>query len=48
MKGNEKVLKEEVLDDEGLNLMLMMLQYDPSKRIRADDALKHDYFRNSS
>ena len=36
MKGNEIVLSEEVLDDDGLDLMLLMLQYDPDKRISAE------------
>ena len=39
MKGNEIVLREDVLDDDGLELMLKMLQYDPEKRIRAEEAL---------
>ena len=47
MKENEIVLSKEVLDDDGLDLMLLMLQYDPEKRISAEDALQHVYFRNS-
>lgn len=32
------------LGDDGLNLLVMMLQIDPEKRISAEDALKHSYF----
>jgi len=39
MIGNEIALNEEVLNDDGLDLMLQMLQYDPEKRISADKAL---------
>jgi len=39
MIGNEIALNEEVLNDDGLDLMLLMLQYDPEKRISADKAL---------
>ena len=32
------------LEEEGIDLMRQMLDYDPSKRITAMDALKHPYF----
>ena len=35
MNGNVKVLSEDILDNDGLDLMLKMLQYDPEKRIKA-------------
>ena len=33
------------LSDLGLDLMLKMMTYDPSKRITAEEALKHPWFR---
>lgn len=33
------------IDDLQLDLLLKMLEYEPSKRITAVDALQHDYFR---
>ena len=47
MKENEIALREDVLDDDGLELLLQMLQYDPEKRIRAEEALQHPYFRKN-
>eukprot|EP00347_Sterkiella_histriomuscorum_P023165 403335704 len=35
------------LDDKGLDLMLKMMTYDPSKRISAEDALNHPWFKES-
>ena len=32
------------LSDLGLDLMLKMMAYDPSKRITAEEALKHPWF----
>ncbi|MBA0732145.1 hypothetical protein Gogos_016254 [Gossypium gossypioides] len=34
-----------VLSDAGFDLLNRLLTYDPEKRITADDALKHDWFR---
>ncbi|PPR87617.1 hypothetical protein GOBAR_AA33072 [Gossypium barbadense] len=34
-----------VLSDAGFDLLNRLLTYDPDKRITADDALKHDWFR---
>ncbi|KAL8140746.1 hypothetical protein V2J09_006767 [Rumex salicifolius] len=34
------------LDEEGLNLLSMMLQYEPSKRISAKKAMEHPYFND--
>uniref|UniRef100_K3WQH2 Cyclin-dependent kinase 2 homolog n=1 Tax=Globisporangium ultimum (strain ATCC 200006 / CBS 805.95 / DAOM BR144) TaxID=431595 RepID=K3WQH2_GLOUD len=36
------------LDQDGVNLLEQMLQYDPSKRITAADAMKHPYFHDLS
>ena len=33
------------LSDLGLDLMLKMMTYDPSKRITAEEALKHPWFK---
>ena len=33
------------LSDLGLDLMMKMMQYDPSKRISAEEALEHPWFR---
>jgi cyclin-dependent kinase len=35
-----------LLDDEGIDLLEMMLVHDPSKRISAKDALKHPFLRD--
>jgi hypothetical protein len=32
------------LDNEGMELMMMMLCYDPTKRVSAIKALEHSYF----
>jgi len=47
-KWNPKNLKEFVpdLDDLGVDLLTKMLQYEPSKRINARQALAHDYFKD--
>lgn len=37
-------ISEEQIDDSGLELLYMMLEYDPKKRITAKSALKHPYF----
>lgn len=34
------------LDDDGVDLLRSMLQFDPTKRVSARDALKHDYFQS--
>lgn len=34
------------LDEEGINLLGLMLQYDPDKRISAEEALRHHYFED--
>jgi len=34
----------ELLDDQGYDLMMRMLQYDPERRIIASDALNHPWF----
>ena len=31
----------------GLNLLKRMLEYDPEKRIKAEEALDHEYFKES-
>jgi serine/threonine protein kinase len=36
------------LDEEGVNLLEEMLQYDPAKRITAADAMNHPYFSDLS
>lgn len=36
------------LDEQGVDLMEQMLQYDPAKRITAADAMKHPYFSDLS
>jgi len=33
-------------DEDGMDLLLKMLEYDPDKRISAEDALKHKYFHS--
>jgi serine/threonine protein kinase len=38
------ILKYDVIDDVGLDLMLHLLAYDPNKRINVTDALNHPYF----
>ena len=30
---------------QGLNLLRKMLEYDPTKRIKAEEALNHEYFK---
>lgn len=35
------------LSDLGLDLMLKMMTYDPAKRITAEEALKHPWFKES-
>lgn len=34
------------LDDNGIDLLSKMLDYDPEKRIKADEALKHPFFKD--
>lgn len=36
-------ISKDLLDDEGYNLMMRMLHYDPEQRIIASDALMHPY-----
>lgn len=36
-----------VLSKMGLDLLNQMLEYDPKRRITADEALKHPYFKES-
>jgi serine/threonine protein kinase len=42
--NNEIFIKK--LGQDGIDLLWSMLQYDPSKRISASDAILHPYFRN--
>ena len=35
------------LTNNGLDLMLKLLAFDPDQRISAEDALKHPYFREN-
>ena len=37
---------ESVLDDNGMDLLYKLLTYDPTQRISAIQALKHDYFKD--
>jgi len=39
---------ESVLGRDGLDLLDQLLQYDPSKRISAENALRHSYFKSST
>ena len=39
-------ISKELLDDEGYDLMMRMLHYNPEKRIIASDALNHAYLRD--
>jgi serine/threonine protein kinase len=34
------------MDDQGYDLLMRMLHYDPEQRIIASDALNHEYFAN--
>lgn len=36
------------LEQDGVDLLEQMLQYDPAKRITAADAMKHPYFSDLS
>lgn len=36
-----------IIGAEGVDLMLKLLTYDPAKRITADQALKHAYFKQN-
>lgn len=36
---------EQVLDEAGMDLLYRLLTYDPTQRISAIQALKHEYFR---
>jgi len=40
----KKIVKK--LDPQGLELLSQMLRYDPAKRISADQAMKHPYFKD--
>jgi serine/threonine protein kinase len=44
----KKVVKylEQVLDEAGIDLINKLLTYDPTQRISAIQALKHEYFRD--
>jgi len=46
LRASESVVK--ALGDDGLDLLDQLLQYDPSKRISADNALRHNYFKTST
>lgn len=37
---------DQVLDDTGMDLLYRLLTYDPTQRISAIQALKHDYFKD--
>lgn len=37
-------IREESIDDQGLDLLKKMLVYEPSRRITAKQALQHPYF----
>ena len=39
-------VSKEILDDEGYDLLMSMLQYDPEQRIIASDALNHPYLKD--
>ena len=39
-------IPKELLDDEGYDLLMRMLHYNPEQRIIASDALSHSYFRD--
>jgi serine/threonine protein kinase len=38
-------ISRELLDDQGYDLMMRMLHYNPEQRIIASDALNHPWFR---
>ena len=38
------LLPSVLIDDDGLDLLLKMLEYEPSRRISARHALQHPYF----
>jgi serine/threonine protein kinase len=40
------LLPSVLIDDQGLDLLLKMLEYEPSRRISARHALQHPYFAN--
>ena len=37
---------EQVLDEAGMDLLQKLLTYDPTQRISAIQALKHEYFKD--
>lgn len=37
---------DQVIDDAGMDLLYRLLTYDPTQRISAIQALKHDYFKD--
>lgn len=37
---------DQVLDETGMDLLYRLLTYDPTQRISAIQALKHDYFKD--
>ena len=39
-------LSKDLLDDEGYDLLMRMLHYDPEHRIIASDALNHPYLKD--